>query len=66
MNAIRAHQRASYLPVKIAFDPLEIRSPDAFGFVVGMTDIVTNRSALAADRTNSRHLISYPFDNFAG
>ena len=55
MNAIRAHQGASYMTVKVAFDPLEIRPPDAFGFVVGMTDIVANGSALAADRTSSRH-----------
>ena len=56
MNAIRAHQGASYSAVKVAFDPLEIRPPGPFGFVVGMTDIVANGSTLAADRTNSRHL----------
>jgi hypothetical protein len=49
MNAIRAHQRAFYLSVKFALDPLEIRSPGAFSFVVGMTYVVANRSTLAAD-----------------
>jgi hypothetical protein len=56
MNAIRADQRAFYLSVKIASDALEIRPPGAFSFIVGMTDVVANRSTLAANRTNSRHL----------
>lgn len=49
MNTIRTDQRAFYLSVEVALDALEIRSPGAFGFVVGMTDVVANRSALAAN-----------------
>jgi hypothetical protein len=48
MNAIGAHQGAFDLTVKVAFNPLQVRTPCAFGFVVGVADTVSDGAALTA------------------
>jgi len=64
MNTIGADQRAFDLSLKLGFDPLQIGAPRPLAFIVSMTDGIAHRSVLSANRTNSRHLVSYPFDNF--
>lgn len=55
--AIGANQSAFDLAFKLRFDPLKIRLPGALGFVIGVADIVTDRSFLAANRTDSSHFV---------
>jgi hypothetical protein len=48
MDAICAHQGAFNLTVKVALNALQIRTPCAFGFVVGVADTVSDRATFAA------------------
>ena len=58
MDAICAHQGAFNLTVKVAFNPLQIRTPCALGFVVRVADTVSDRTTFAAEGANSSHLSS--------
>lgn len=55
MNTIRANESALNLPIKISPHSLEIGTPRALRLVIGVTDVVANGAALAANRTNSGH-----------
>jgi hypothetical protein len=49
MNAIRTDQRAPYLAVEVGFDTLQVGAPGSFAFIVGMADVVADRTAFAAN-----------------
>lgn len=48
MDAISAYQGAFNLTVEVALDPLQVRTPGALGFVVGVADTVSDRATFAA------------------
>jgi hypothetical protein len=48
MDAVRAYQCAFDLTVKVALNTLQVRTPGALGFVVGVADTVSDRAAFAA------------------
>jgi hypothetical protein len=58
MNAVRTHERALDPPVKIASYPLQIGTPRPFSLIIGVTDVVANRAALPAYRTNPCHTLT--------
>jgi hypothetical protein len=49
MNAIRTDQRPPYPAIEVGFDPLQIGAPGSFAFIVGMADVVADRTAFAAN-----------------
>jgi hypothetical protein len=48
MDAISAHQGAFNLTVEVALHALQVRTPCALGFVVGVADTVSDRATFAA------------------
>ena len=58
MDAISAHQGAFNLTVEVAFHALQVWPPCALGFVVRVTDTISDRAAFAAQGANSSHLSS--------
>lgn len=56
MDTIRANESALNLPVKIGPNSLQIGTPRSLSLVIGVTDVVANRAAFAANRTNSGHI----------
>jgi hypothetical protein len=58
MDAIGADQSALDLKPELRFDPFQIRLPAPLGFVIGVTDIVADRTAFPTNRANSCHRIN--------
>jgi hypothetical protein len=55
MDTVRANESALHLPVEVSSYRFEVGTPGALGFIIGVADIVTDRSAFSANRTNSCH-----------
>jgi hypothetical protein len=56
MNAVGANQRSLHLAVEVGTHALQVGPPEPLGFIVRVTYAIADRSAFAADFTNSRHL----------
>ena len=61
MYAVRANQRALDAPFELGLDALQVGTPDAFGFVVGVADVVTDGTFFPANRANSSHFVFVSF-----
>jgi hypothetical protein len=55
VNTLGADENTPHLTVNSSPHPLQIRSPNSLGFIVGVADVVAHGPSLAAEGTDSCH-----------